>query len=149
MEYREITLDETTLPQLLALSAAWEQELSCYGYHRNGPEEYEGKRIFAAVEDGRMIGYLMGHFTTVDYQAFNAAMPKGTRRFVMDEFYVNSAYRSRGVGGALFRFAEEAVRGEADYLDLGTATKDYKAILNFYMNRMGMEFWSARLYKKL
>ena len=56
-------------------------------------------------------------------------------------------YRSRGVGRALFRLAEEAVSGEADLLTLGTATKNHRAILHFYIDELGMTFWSARLFK--
>jgi len=34
-------------------------------------------------------------------------------------------------------------------LFLSTATKDYKRILHFYIDEMGMDFWTARLFKKL
>ena len=149
MECREITLNRITLAQLLALSAEWEEELICYGYRRNGPEDYENKRIFVAEEDGNIIAYLMGYLKEVDWDAVNPAMRRGATRFIVDEFYVNSAFRSRGVGSQLFRYVEETVREYADYIDLGTATKDYQAILHFYIEQMGMEFWSARLFKEL
>ena len=32
---------------------------------------------------------------------------------------------------------------------VGTATKNYRAILHFYIDELGMEFWSARLFKRL
>ena len=35
------------------------------------------------------------------------------------------------------------------YLMLSTATKDCKRILHFYLDELGMDFWSARLFKKL
>ena len=37
---------------------------------------------------------------------------------------------------------------EADYLTLSTATKDFQAVLHFYIDLLGMDFWSARLVKK-
>lgn len=150
MRIREIELDRDLLAQLLSLSAEWEEELSCYGYRRNGPEDYEGKRIFVAEEKGYIVAYLMGFVKEVDWETpVNPAMPHGSTRFIVDEFYVNSAFRSRGIGSQLFRYVEETVREYADYIDLGTATKDYQAIMHFYIEQMGMEFWSARLFKKL
>jgi hypothetical protein len=32
---------------------------------------------------------------------------------------------------------------------LSTATKNARAILHFYLDELGMEFWSARLFKSL
>ncbi len=32
---------------------------------------------------------------------------------------------------------------------LSTAVKNYKSILHFYIDELGMEFWTARLYKKV
>ncbi len=49
----------------------------------------------------------------------------------------------------MFRHVEAALTGEVSYLMLGTATKNWKAILHFYLEELGMEFWSARLFKKL
>ena len=76
-------------------------------------------------------------------------MPDGADYFEVDEIYVKPAYRSQGVGAALFRYMEEQVRPEAEYLMLGTATKNFRAILHFYIDELGMEFWSAALFKKL
>ena len=45
--------------------------------------------------------------------------------------------------------AEDAVRGEAEVLFLSTASKNWRAILHFYIDELGMEFWNARLYKRL
>jgi hypothetical protein len=32
---------------------------------------------------------------------------------------------------------------------LSTATKNWKAIFHFYLDELGMKFWSARLFKKV
>jgi hypothetical protein len=32
---------------------------------------------------------------------------------------------------------------------LTTATKNFRAILHFYIDELGMDFWSARLFKKI
>ena len=54
-----------------------------------------------------------------------------------------------GSGEALFRYAEDTVRPEAEYMVLSTATKNWKAIFHFYLDELDMKFWSARLYKKI
>jgi nitroimidazol reductase NimA-like FMN-containing flavoprotein (pyridoxamine 5'-phosphate oxidase superfamily) len=41
------------------------------------------------------------------------------------------------------------VSGEVDYLTLSTATRNWKAILHFYLDELGMDFWNARLFRKI
>jgi len=77
-------------------------------------------------------------------------MQDGTPYFEVDEIYVVPENRGRGVGSALYRFIEEAAQKEGmEYVMLTTATKDFRRILHFYIDEMGMEFWSARLFKKI
>ena len=77
-------------------------------------------------------------------------MPDGADYFEVDEIYVKPAYRSQGVGAALFRYMEEQVRPEAEYLMLGTATKNFRAILHFYIDELGDGVLGARrFFKKL
>ena len=63
--------------------------------------------------------------------------------------YVIPARRSAGIGRKLFELASDEVRSEAEYMVLSTATKNWRAIFRFYLDELGMEFWSARLYKKI
>ena len=145
--FREAPLDETVLAQLIRLSRDWAAENICYGYTANKREDIDGNRIFLAEEGGEIVGYLFGHAERA--KTTTSVMPEGTVCFEVEELYVVPARRSRGVGGALFRFAEDAVRAEAEYIVLGTATKNWRAILHFYLEELGMEFWSARLFKPL
>lgn len=78
-----------------------------------------------------------------------SVMPRGTACFEVEELYVKPACRSRGVGSALFRSMENAVKPDADYIVLSTAAKNFRAVLHFYIDEMGMDFWSAALFKKL
>jgi len=147
MEIKEVELNGHVVKELIELSAEWEAENSCYGYRRNTYEDLKGNRVFIAEENGETIGYLFGKLEKS--QKATSVMPDGTSYFEVEELYVKPARRSQGVGGALFRFVETQVRPEAEYLMLGTATKDFRAILHFYLDELGMEFWSARLFKKL
>lgn len=148
MKLYETPLTDEVLEKLIDFSADWEAEKSCYGYRKNDRSDIENNRIFMAEEQGQVIGYLFGCAETS--QNASSIMPNGTLYFEVEELYVIPEMRSRGIGRALFRFVEDKLRGEGvPYLMLGTATKNHRAILHFYIDEMGMDFWSARLFKKL
>ena len=147
MEIKEVKLCDSIARELIALSADWEAENISYGYRKNEYSDLDGKRIFVSTENGKVIGYLFGRLEKSKNNG--AVVPDGADYFEVDEIYVKPAYRSQGVGAALFRYMEEQVRPEAEYLMLGTATKNFRAILHFYIDELGMEFWSAALFKKL
>ncbi len=100
-----------------------------------------------ALEGDTPVGYLFGHRevtekTTSVYEA-------GTLFFEIEELYIKPTYRSRGIGRELFRYVEKEVSNDVELLMLGTATKNFRAILHFYIDELGMEFWSARLFKRI
>lgn len=132
---------------LIELSALWEAENSCRGYVKNTADEFEGKRVFAAFDGEKVVGYLFG----CGEKAKNSSsvMPDGTEYFEVDEIYVLPEYRGKGIGKKLFEHAEKALKDEYGFIMLSTATKDYKKILHFYIDELGMEFWHARLFKSL
>lgn len=147
MTVSEVQLDDGVMGQLIALSVDWEREGSCRGYRRNGPEDIEGSRVFLAAEAERVVGYLFGRMETAENM--RSICPDGTAYFEIEELYVRPECRGQGVGRALFGYVENAVRARTDLIMLGTATKNWRAILHFYIDELGMQFWSARLYKRL
>ncbi|MBE6103644.1 MAG: GNAT family N-acetyltransferase [Erysipelotrichaceae bacterium] len=144
---RETELTEIVLKELIDMSEAWEQENSCTGYRKNERSDIEGKRIFLAEMNGRTVGYLFGCVEKAERST--SIMPDGTPCFEVDELYVRPELRSQGIGRRLFDHMEETVRNEVEYIMVSTATKNWKAILHFYIEELGMEFWSARLYRKI
>lgn len=146
MTIEEAVLTEELLDVLIRLSADWEAENSCHGYRKNDRADIEGNRIFICKEDDEIIGYLFGHKEAAERSS--SIMPDGTPIFEVDELYVKPQYRSKGIGRELFSYMEAAVEEEASFVMLTTATKNWQAILHFYLEELGMEFWSARLFKK-
>ena len=147
MTIKEIGYSERVAVRLVALSKEWEQENSCYGYRSNCADDLKEKRVFVATDNDLICGYLFGHYTTTEkdtsiYQA-------GTACFEIDELYVKAQYRNRGLGKELFLYAEKAVSPDVDMIMLTAAAKNFRAVLHFYIDELGMEFWSARLFKRI
>ena len=147
MRIAELSLDTEVLQKLIALSVDWAEEQSCRGYRANTEKDIAGNRIFAALEGEEIIGYLFGHkgVTEKDTSVYKC----GEDYFELEELYVVPRYRNRGIGAKLFRYAEERIKQDAGLILLGTATKNYKAILHFYIEELEMEFWNAALFKRI
>ena len=144
---REAQVDEEVAERLIALSKAWEEEDSCWGYRANRREDIEGNRVFLAEEDGDVLGYLFGRICRSENM--QSVMPENTPFFEVEELYVVPARRREGIGAALFRHAEDAVRRDARFMVLSTATKNWRAVFHFYLDELDMVFWSARLFKEI
>ena len=134
-----------TAKQLIALSEAWVLEDCSYGMIKNEQSDL-CEPLAVALEDGRIIGYLFGHF--YEQQKPSSCIPKASRCFSVDELYVLPAYRGQGVGKTLYRMVEERVSKDSKYITLTTSTKNYKSILKLYIEELGMCFHSAFLLKK-
>ena len=147
MFFQEVPPIGETIELLINFSKDWEKENITYGYRANTAEDLAGNRIFLAYDGSEAIGYLFGHcFKSKQLQSI---MPENTECFEVEELYISPAYRSKGVGKDLFSFVEKAVKNDAKYILLSTATKNWKAVLHFYLDEVEMSFHSARLFKKL
>ena len=144
----EAKLNDELLEKLIAMSGDWEVENSTYGYRKNDRSNIEGNQIYLAEQDGKILGYLFGH--EEKSERASSVVADGTPYFEIEELYVVPNHRSEGIGRALFHYAEQAVKAAGiEFIMLSTATKNYKSILHFYIDELGMDFWSARLFKKL
>lgn len=147
MVIREVKNVDEVLERLLALSKDWEAEQSCAGYRANERADIEGNRVFVAEEEGTVVGYLFGKLEKS--KKMSSIMPEDTPYFEVEELYVIPEKRSRGIGKSLFAYAEKILSTETEFFVLSTATKNWKAVFHFYLDEVGMDFWSARLYKKI
>lgn len=146
MEYELRKLDSPTVEELIELSKKWRDEDCSWGIVANGEEDLE-EPLFVATDNGRIVGYIFGHYFRV--KGKTAYMDPGSKCFMIDEVYVLPAYRSKGVGKELFRLMEKHVKESCAYLKLIAPSKDYKSILHFYVDELGMDFYSATLIKKI
>ena len=148
MTFKEVELTKEILSELIACSESWEQENSCHGYRKNTEEDIQGNRIFLALEKEQMVGYLFGYMDKGERK--NSIYEKDEPFFEVEELYVKPEFRGKGIGKQLLQYMEEKLKEEkVELILLSTATKNYKAILHFYLDELGMEFWSARLFKRI
>ena len=137
----------TDTKRLLELSLMWEKEDSCYGYRADMEDDFQDCYILAAYDD-ELIAYIFGKEEIQDKQT--SVIDKNMHYFEIEELYVHPSYRSRGIGKQLMESLEKELKKKGlEMMMLNTATKNWKAIMHFYIDEIGMNFWSAKLYKRL
>ena len=138
---------QSDIKRLLELSLMWEKEESCYGYRANTEDDLKDRYILAAYDD-ELIAYVFGKEEIQETQT--SVIDKNMHYFEIEELYVHPLYRSHGIGKQLMESLEKELKKKGlEMMVLSTATKNWKAIMHFYIDEIGMNFWSARLYKRL
>ena len=133
MKQYEAEQSPEILEKLIQLSAQWAAEQNCYGYYPNTEADIEGKRIFLAEDEDGIEAYLLGKLETA--KNMKSIMPEGTLYFEVEELYVVPEKRSQGIGEALFRFAEETIKKDVQFIALSTASKTARRFYIFtWMN---------------
>lgn len=136
------------LPVLCEMSNLWVSEGITRGLAPNTPSGLKDARCFIARDGNDVVGYAVGSVKSAC--GMSAGIPDGETYFEIDELYVMKEKRCKGYGQEIYRQIETMVREEGmKYLYLYTATKDYARILDFYIEKLGMTFFSAQLFKAL
>ena len=144
IQYDIRKIDTETAQQLIALSRLWVEENCSYGMVENESDDLT-EPLAVATDGKRIVGYAFGHF--YEQERKTSYIEVGSKCFSIDELYVIPEYRCQGIGKRLFNLIENHVADECSYITLSTSTKDYKSILNLYVEELGMNFHSAFLIK--
>ena len=146
MEIRRCTTEE--LPLVLEMSDAFVAENCCNGMVRDDLEYLQKYEILIAWNGKTPIGYAYGAVDTAEKHV--GQTQKGERYFDIEEIYVRPEYRGTGCGKALFAALEAQAREKGcQSIQLVAVAKDYKRLLHFYIDLLGMEFWNAFLTKRV
>ena len=143
---QKASLTPEVTAQLIELSRLWMEENCSNGMVANTAEDLR-EPLYIAMDGARIVGYAFGHFYTQEKRT--SYIEPGSRCFDLDELYVLPEYRSQGVGRALFSALRDEAALAAEYLTLATSTKDYKRVLHFYVDELGMDFHSAFLIQSM
>lgn len=146
MEIRLCKKEE--LPLVLEMSNDFLAENCCNGLVPDTLEELSKYEIYLAVRDGEILGYAYGQAATASRD--RGPVRAGEMTYSVEIIYCRPACRSMGVGRLLFQRLEDRARelGCAS-LQLAAVSKSWQKLLHFYIDELGMEFWSAVLLKKL
>lgn len=133
--------------KLIPLSFVWAKERITNGLVENTVMDFLEKDIYVAYNNSSIIGYALAK----TYKESEAAPTIKENSIVYDieEFYILPTYRNQLIGSKLFQYIEDNVKDKVDVIQLISATKDYKKALNFYVEMVGMDFFTAKLFKKV
>ena len=146
IRFKRAILDDATVNRLIELSVMWFNEDISVGITPNKKEDIQ-EVCYLALSDDVIVGYAFGHYYSEETRT--SYIEPGAKRFDVDEIYVMKEYRSLGVGKKLFSLLEEEVKNNAQFITLPTSAKDYKKVLHFYVEELGVTFHSAYLIKKI
>jgi len=140
---------ETDLAQVVSLSEQWAKEHITLGYEnvswsvgklRHRLNGY----FFVAEADQKIIGYTFGEIRIGQAQPVIA---QDERYIEIFEVYVESSYRSQGVGQQLVEYLQS--RGEADGVTrmlVGSSNRNWSDTIRFY-EKQGFNMWYVQMYK--
>lgn len=130
------------------LSAKFEREECCNGIVADNQDYFSDKKVAVAKIDNTIVGYCYGKFELKEKDT--SKFRKGQKSFYLEELYIDKSFRNQEIGRMLYRFIESyAIENGCDWIETTAVSKNYKSLLSFYIDILGMEFWSAEMIKTL
>lgn len=134
--------------QLEKLSKQFANENCCNGIIADNQDYFSDKNVAVCVVNNQIVAYAYGELETEIKPKSYASV--GDKYFYLDEIFVDPKFRSLGYGKKLYAFLEDyAKQNGAKTIRTNAVSKNYVKLLNFYINELGMDFWSAFLVKKI
>lgn len=146
IEIKKAEFNDDTVAQLIELSKVWDEENITLGYRANERSDLF-EPCYIALDGNRIIGYTFGRYVKRETKISN--IEAGTEVFYVEELFVLKEYRSQGIGKKLFEALEKEIKEKVNYITLSTSTKDYKRVMKFYDEVLGMYFHDAFFIKEI
>lgn len=148
MEFKIVVADKEDIKQVVKLSENFAEENCCNGIVKDDFKHFENFDVFVIKEANDVVGYGYGSFEIKNKT--NSMYSKGQKSFYIEEIYILPDYRDLGLGKKLFAALEDyAKQNNCDIIETTAVSKDYKKLLDFYITKNNMQFWSASLIKKI
>ncbi|HEU5101807.1 MAG TPA: GNAT family N-acetyltransferase [Roseiflexaceae bacterium] len=148
IDIRPCTHDD--IDALLALESEWEREGIAHIFVPISRDEFAAsltqfpEYFLVAEHNGRIIGYVNG---SVQLGTTETIIPAQTPYLMLENLYVNIAFRHKRVGGQLVeQFFEVAAQRGIQRFMVSSNSKQIDKILAFYQNH-GFKLWHVELYK--
>jgi len=142
-------MNASHLHEIELLQCEWANENITYGVAAGTVEQIaEGLSQFCYVakDKEKIIAYLMAD---IRHGNEYCVFPTGVSFVEVYDLFVTKDYRSRGIGKKLLLHCEqEAFNAEIKHMLLSSATKDSKAVRNFYTNNE-YTIWTTQFFKHL
>lgn len=136
------------LISITKLSKDFEIENCCNGIKADDESYFANKNVVVAKMGKQIIGYCYG--SVEEKKKTTSCFKKGQKSFYIEEIYISPNYRNQNIGTKLLQFLEDYAKSlGCEILETTAVSKDYKKLLDFYINKMEMKFWSANLIKKI
>jgi GNAT superfamily N-acetyltransferase len=133
--------------KLIPLSVVWKKEKITNGLVENTVLDFLEKDIYVVYDDNSIIGYALAKSYNENESA--PTIEQKTIIYDIEEFYILPTFRNQLIGSKLYQYIEDRIKDKADVIQLITSTKDYKRTLHFYIEMLGMDFFTAKLFKKV
>ena len=139
---------EDECKRLASLSQEFASENCCNNIIADGEDFFVGKKVAVAVYEKQIVGYCYG--TAKQEENKRSYANVGDLFYDLEEMFVLKNYRDKKIGKVLFEFVTDYAKGlGCKTIRLNAISKDYKKLLNFYIDILGMDFISAYLVKKI
>lgn len=140
--------ERNELKYVAELSQMFADENCCNGIVADNEEYFVDKNVAVAVDNNQIVGFAYGTFEFA--QRNRSYIKKDEKIFYVETVYVIPEKRNLKYGEKLFCFLEQYAKEQgASVLELNAVSKDYLSILKFYIEQLGMNFFSAYLYKRI
>lgn len=136
------------LNDVVKLNKMFAKENCCNGIINDDYQYYKDKEVAICVVENKIVGYCYG---TIEEESSNRSYcEKGEKSYYIEEMYVEKLYRNKGIGKELFSYVENFYKDKGcSLIKLNAVSKDYKKLLELYIEELGMDFISAYLVKRV